>query len=232
MNDLTSIFTGLGNQRMEDIGFWAFVFIVLASLASAFVFSTLYTYFFANRATGSQIHRAFPLLSISITVIFITIQFSLPLSLGLLGALSIVRFRTPIKEPEEIGFIMLVVASSLSCATFNLIFPVVLGVVSLIALYIMDIFSPLRRKKTAGGMLVVRGPRATQSHKIIKEVQNEIVSHLKNGTLQSISCDDEISFTYVFYKTKNENIDDVVSKLIGSYPQFQFNVMMNRPTGL
>jgi len=31
----------------------------------------------------------------------------------LLGALSIVRFRTPIKEPEEIGFIMLVVASAL-----------------------------------------------------------------------------------------------------------------------
>ena len=56
----------------------------------------------------------------SITAIFIAIQFSLPLSLGLLGALSIVRFRTPIKEAEEIGFILLVVALSLSWATLNL----------------------------------------------------------------------------------------------------------------
>lgn len=232
MDEITSVLAGLGNQRMEDIGLGAFIFIVLASLTSAFAFSALYTYFFSNRATGSQVHRAFPLLSISITVIFITIQFSLPLSLGLLGALSIVRFRTPIKEPEEIGFIMLVVASSLSCATFNLIFPVVLGVVSFIALYIMDIFSPLRRRKTAGGMLVVRGPKVTKSDKIIQEIQREISTHLKNGTLQSISCEEEISFTYVFHKTDNENINGVVSSLINSYPQFQFNLMINRPSGL
>ena len=36
------------------------------------------------------------------------------MSLGLLGALSIVRFRTPIKEPEEIGFLMVVIATSLA----------------------------------------------------------------------------------------------------------------------
>jgi len=232
MDELTSVLTGLGNQRMEDIGLGAFIFVVLASLVSAFAFSALYTYFFSNRATGSQVHRAFPLLSISITVIFITIQFSLPLSLGLLGALSIVRFRTPIKEPEEIGFIMLVVASSLSCATFNLVFPVVLGVVAFMALYIMDIFSPLRQRKTAGGMLVIRGPKISQPDKIIQEIQNAISSHLKNGTLQSISYEEEISFTYVFHKTNNEKINDVVSTLINSYPQFQFNLMINRPSGL
>ena len=232
MDELTSVLTGLGNQRMEDIGLGAFVFVVMASLASAFAFSALYTYFFSSRATGSQVHRAFPLLAISITVIFITIQFSLPLSLGLLGALSIVRFRTPIKEPEEIGFIMLVVAASLSCATFNLIFPVVLGLISLLALFIMDYFSPLRQKKTAGGMLVVRGPKGAESDTIIKDIQKEIGTHLKNGTLQSISCDEDISFTYVFHKTNNDDVDGVVSKLINSYPQFKFNLMINRPAGL
>lgn len=232
MDELTSVLTGLGNQRMEDIGLGAFVFVVLASLASAFAFSALYTYFFSNRATGSQVHRAFPLLAISITVIFVTIQFSLPLSLGLLGALSIVRFRTPIKEPEEIGFIMLVVASSLSCATFNLLFPVILGIVAFFALLIMDYFSPLRQKKTAGGMLIVRGPKGSDSHTIIQEIQNEIATHFKNGTLQSISCDDEISFTYVFHKTTNTNVDAAVALLISSYPQFNFNLMINRPAGL
>lgn len=232
MDELTSILTGLGNQRMEDIGLGAFVFIVLASLASAFAFSALYTYFFSNRATGSQVHRAFPLLAISITVIFITIQFSLPLSLGLLGALSIVRFRTPIKEPEEIGFIMLVVASSLSCATFNLLFPIVLGLVAFLALFIMDYFSPLRQKKTAGGMLSVRGPKTSESHKTIMEIQKEIATHFKNGSLQSVSCDEEISLTYVFHKTNNDNVDAIISQLISSYPEFNFNLMINRPAGL
>jgi hypothetical protein len=232
MNQLASVLTGLGNQRMEDIGFWTFVFIVLASLLSAFAYSALYSYFFSNRATGSQVHRAFPLLAISITVIFITIQFSLPLSLGLLGALSIVRFRTPIKEPEEIGFIMLVVAASLSCATFNLLFPVVLGVIAFLALLIMERFSPIRQKNIAGGMLVVRGPKQEQSDKILLEIQRELGQLFNNGTLQSVSCEEDISFTYVFHKTKKENVDEAVSKMITSYPDFQFNLMINRPSGL
>lgn len=232
MDQLTAVITGLGNQRMEDIGFWSFVFIVLASLFSAFAFSALYSFFFSNRATGSQVHRAFPLLAIAITVIFITIQFSLPLSLGLLGALSIVRFRTPIKEPEEIGFIMLVVAASLSCATFNLLFPVVLGVVALLALFIMETFAPMRQKKVAGGMLVVRGPKQPDSDKTLQTIQKELGEIFSNGTLQSVSCEEDISFTYVFHKSKKETIDQAVSKMITDYPEFQFNLMVNRPSGL
>lgn len=65
-------------------------------------------------------------------------QFSLPLSLGLLGALSIVRFRTPIKEPEEVGFIMLTIATAISCATFNLLFLLILLAVSTFGLFLIN----------------------------------------------------------------------------------------------
>ena len=107
---------------MQQMGPLPFIVLMAVSLACSLVVSLLYVQFYASRATGSQVHRAFPLLGISITAIFVCIQFSLPLSLGLLGALSIVRFRTPIKEPEEIGFIMLVIAVSIATATFKLAF--------------------------------------------------------------------------------------------------------------
>ena len=93
-----------------------FLTIIVISLLTSLFISALYLYFYENRSTGSRIHRSFPLLGVSVTTLFVCIQFSLPLSLGLLGALSIVRFRTPIKEPEEIGFIMLVIAASIACA--------------------------------------------------------------------------------------------------------------------
>ena len=51
--------------------------------------------------------RIFPLLSITTTIIITVIKSSLALSLGLVGALSIIRFRTPIKEPEELVYIFL-----------------------------------------------------------------------------------------------------------------------------
>lgn len=232
MDDLFSVISGMGNQRIEDIGIPAFIFVISASLLSAFAISSLYTYFFTARATGSQVNRAFPLLSISITVIFITIQFSLPLSLGLLGALSIVRFRTPIKEPEEIGFIMLVIATSLSCATFNITFAVILIIFSMIALLLMEVVFPLTRGRVHGGMLVVRGPKTEEVTVTIEGILKEIEKSFAKGSLHSIACEDDICITFVFHKTKRTDIDDITTTLIDRYPEFQFNLMVNRSVSL
>ena len=98
-----------------------FLFVLLLSLLSALFIGYLYTHFYSDRTTGSQVYRAFPLLALSTSAIFVTVQFSLPLSLGLLGALTLVRFRVPVKEPEEIGFV-LVVAASLAVAAFKIAF--------------------------------------------------------------------------------------------------------------
>ena len=134
LNKWLTNLSGFGSQKMEDIGFVPFLVVMGISLLCSLFISFLYVKFYKSRATGSQIHRAFPLLGVSVTAIFICIQFSLPLSLGLLGALSIVRFRTPIKEPEEIGFIMLAIATSICCATFNMFFLGIILVVAVAAL--------------------------------------------------------------------------------------------------
>ena len=66
----------------------------------------------------------------TITALFLGIQVSIPLSLGLLGALSFVRFRTPVKDPAEIGFLLLLIASSIGAATNNyLVTAILFGVV-------------------------------------------------------------------------------------------------------
>src|SRR5688500_5623010 len=132
---LNNLFGAMTPGAGPQVSPMAFLMLMAISLMSSMFISYLYTHFYSNRATGSQVHRAFPLLGISITAIFVTIQFSLPLSLGLLGALSIVRFRTPIKEPEEIGFIMLVIAVSIATATFKLAFVGIIFVVALAALF-------------------------------------------------------------------------------------------------
>ena len=49
-------------------------------------------------------------LAIITTLVITVIKFSLALSLGLVGALSIVRFRAAIKEPEELVFLFLIIS--------------------------------------------------------------------------------------------------------------------------
>jgi len=120
--ELSHFFSALWSTTPVDVkntSLLSFTILLIASILLSLLISNLYRKYFDPNTTGSNIHRSFPLIAPAVTTIFVTVQYSLPLSLGLLGALSIVRFRTPIKEPEEIGFIMLVIASSLSIATFG-----------------------------------------------------------------------------------------------------------------
>ena len=95
-------------------GLFAAVFI---SMIMGFVLSKIYKlYFGSSEPTDYGIGNSFLLMMPAVTSIFILIQYSLPLSLGLLGALSFVRFRTPVKRAEDISFILLSISISLSCA--------------------------------------------------------------------------------------------------------------------
>ena len=55
------------------------------------------------------------------------VKSSLALSLGLVGALSIVRFRTPIKEPEELAYLFFAIAMGLGLGADQTIPTVVAG---------------------------------------------------------------------------------------------------------
>ena len=61
----------------------------------------------SNREEFSQV---FPFVSLTTVLIITVVKSSLALSLGLVGALSIVRFRTPIKEPEELAYLFISIA--------------------------------------------------------------------------------------------------------------------------
>ena len=69
---------------------------------------------YSNSLTGKHhIGSIIPILSSVIFLVIVVIKSSLALSLGLVGALSIVRFRTPIKEPEELVYLFLAIAVGL-----------------------------------------------------------------------------------------------------------------------
>jgi len=74
--------------------------------------------------------RNFLLLTVTTTLIITIVRSSLALSLGLVGALSIVRFRAAIKEPEELAFLFLAIGVGLGLgAGQGLLTVVALGVI-------------------------------------------------------------------------------------------------------
>lgn len=103
----------------SPIGIWEIVIALGFSLIAAIAAYFMYQLFYGSRNIGAGVHRTFIVGGPAITVLLLAIQTSIPLSLGLLGSLSIVRFRTPVKDPAEIGFLMLLIASSICAATSN-----------------------------------------------------------------------------------------------------------------
>jgi hypothetical protein len=82
---------------------------VFLSLALKFHFEK-----FSSTLSGKkELARIIPFLILIVCLVISIVKSSLALSLGLVGALSIVRFRTPIKEPEELVYLFMCIAIGL-----------------------------------------------------------------------------------------------------------------------
>jgi len=228
IQEIFASLSGAGNQQMRDIGLLPFLAVMVIALLSAMFIAYLYLFFYSSRATGSHVQRSFPLLGLSITAIFICIQFSLPLSLGLLGALSIVRFRTPIKEPEEIGFIMLVVASALACATLNFGFLLVILVVAVLGLLVRRWLPGLLEGTTNDGSLMITFPEEDYSNNS-SELLDFLEGKLRRSRVESIATnDDQVVLSLLFRGFSSRDLAGFERDLRRIVSPTNFTILFNR----
>lgn len=76
---------------------------------------------FGSAVTGkASFGPVLPFVGLTTFLVISVVKSSFALSLGLVGALSIVRFRTPVKDPEELAYIFLTIASGIGTAAGQL----------------------------------------------------------------------------------------------------------------
>ena len=121
--------------------FYSFFMCLLASFFVRFFYIR-----YANSIAGKlNLGNILPVLSSIVFLVILVVKSSLALSLGLVGALSIVRFRTPIKEPEELVYLFLAIAIGLGCAA-NYVF-VTLSITAIILIFIYFFLSEKKSYK-------------------------------------------------------------------------------------
>lgn len=230
IGQLAKIMEGNLAQASGQIDTGLFVSALLAAMVSAWVATLLYRFFYERRGTGSQVHRAFPLLAVSITTLFIGVQISIPLSLGLLGSLSIIRFRTPVKEPEEVGFIMLVIAASIAAATFNFILIVYLYAAAIICLVAMRGAASLRWLKR-DGLLVLSLPKDAASGSI-KAIRDYLDAHLREVRLESVATHAGTTTYQFVFNGLGEDPAAFESGLRATAEFSSVSIFLDRPGGI
>ncbi len=82
--------------------------LVLAAFC-AIVLSKTYTRWGDSFSNRRRFADTFLVVTVATTFIIAVVKSSLALSLGLVGALSIIRFRTAIKEPEELAYLFMAI---------------------------------------------------------------------------------------------------------------------------
>lgn len=92
--------------------FESFFALILAGIFGSLI-SNSYKNSCQSIAGGRQITSSLLPLTLTICVIITVVKSSLALSLGLVGALSIVRFRTPIKDPEDLIYLFIAIVTGL-----------------------------------------------------------------------------------------------------------------------
>jgi len=102
----------LDYQNIE-IDLLVFAFNLLIAFLLSYILSLVYVRYSSSLSNKKIFSNNFYLIAITTTMIITIVKSSLALSLGLVGALSIVRFRAAIKEPEEIAYLFLCIAIGL-----------------------------------------------------------------------------------------------------------------------
>ena len=130
MND----FFELSNLELTSTSYIDFVYGLITTSFFTLLIRLIYLKYSNSVSNKSLVSNLFFIFGISIYLIVITIKSSIILSLGLVGALSIIRFRTAIKEPEQIVYFLFITGIAISTAAESFLFPLLS--VSILFLYV------------------------------------------------------------------------------------------------
>lgn len=101
------------SRSLETVGEVDYL-IIMINLLFCIISSFILMYVYKNKSNSLsskiQISAIIPLLSNITFLVILIVKSSLALSLGLVGALSVIRFRTPVKEPEDLVFLFFAIA--------------------------------------------------------------------------------------------------------------------------
>lgn len=117
--------------------------IVIYNLILCMLLVSLVSWFYKkfSQSLGGKTHigSILPLVGLTVFLVITVVKSSLALSLGLVGALSIVRFRTPVKEPEELGYLFLTIAVGLGFGAGFQITTITITLFILVYLYLSNL---------------------------------------------------------------------------------------------
>ncbi len=206
---LFNLFQTTGDLSLESIIFN----ILVSAVLGIFIFVS---YMITHKGTiySKKFNASLVVMTVLTGTVMTVIGNNIALSLGMVGALSIVRFRTAIKDSRDTIYIFWTVIAGICCGVGDYIVAAVGSVVTFIILLVLGLIKNDNRM-----LVIIRGSRSRQS-----AVQAHMFSAFKRKAILRVRNSDEDTIEFIYEITANQlrrveekdgNLSDAIYKLGG-----------------
>lgn len=184
---LLSILTSNSNLSIEDI-----IMNVLVAIMISFIIFLSYKLSHIGTLYSRKFNVSLILLAILTSMVMTVIGNNVALSLGMVGALSIVRFRTPIKDSRDTVYIFWAIIVGICCGVGNYI----VAIVGSVAVFILTLI--LRSTKSDNRMiLIIKG-----SMEIEKSIEAVVDKYFSKKAILKVKNTDPSKVEFIYELTK------------------------------
>lgn len=161
-----SVLEGFSNSDMSTTQMAVILFVT-------FVFAVylFFIYKLVNKSSmyDKELHITISLMSVITAGIIVAMQSNIVISLGMVGALSIVRFRTAIKSPMDLLFLFWSMGVGIICGAGLFEVAVMVSLIATVGIFVLE-YLPGNRKPY---LLIVNGTKEMQEEAVEKLVEQK-----------------------------------------------------------
>lgn len=175
---------------------------LILAVVTSFILSRAYVYWGASLSNRRKFAANFMLVTVTTTFIILVVRSSVALSLGLVGALSIIRFRAAIKEPEELAYLFFAISLGIGLGDNQRTFTLLTLVIVILVLGLARLLRQSQADVNLNLSIASRNP-----HKVeMQQVMDTLEKHCSKLRLLRYDENDgvlEMSFVIEFRHTSD-----------------------------
>lgn len=164
--------------------------IIAFNLVIAFLLSLVILFTYKRSYQTTVYNRSFaiglPIVAMITSLIIISVASNIILSLGMVGALSIVRFRTALKNPFDTVFMFWAVGLGITIGAGLIVIAIISTFIIAVAIYLLIMLEVF----VSSYFLIIRSSDSSQEEAILNEVKSIFTKYtLKNKTVRNKHLD-------------------------------------------
>jgi len=198
---------------------WGLVLNLLIGVVLSLILRWHFVRFGSTLSNREELGQVLPFILLTTVLIITVVKSSLALSLGLVGALSIVRFRTPIKEPEELAYLFIAIALGLGLGANQVVATVVAGLLILAVMTVIKYYGQDDSRKNLYLSVQWQTDDGTSPDSRLNDLHEVIGRHVQSSDLRRFDAGpNSLEVTYLLDIKSTAGLNDLAQDLRSSFP--------------